>query len=408
MARLKKYPKDPTKSKKWEKKFEREIGKLIRRFKIELITSFNLAWNAGIIRNLESGKIDPSKFYKYVDDLAEKEIHKPAKKAAEKIIPKAYDQGVTFGSVVLGAPPEERFRIWGHLKFQLENTKTEFKGHSDDTTRRIKRIIGDGVQNERTQSQIIGNIQEEVKICENNAIRIARTEVQRAVNIGVKDRYVKEGVEYVKWLAAGDDRVCPQCESLDGKIFEINHAPQPPIHPNCRCTLIAAINPDRSKVEVWDGEKVTPPKKKETSPKEKKKAPKGDMMRPVAKPLSETTREELWENVKLAEDYVEGTDATYLIGKHYIHHGRAHTYIHELKEVPIKDITVTSEDMLDKIPVYKNRGTQAPPVDVSILPDGKYRLFNGHRRLKSAIARKEKNIFVEIIHKAEDITLKGE
>ena len=268
MARLKKYPKDPTKSKKWEKKFEREIGKLIRRFKIELITSFNLAWNAGIIRNLESGKIDPSKFYKYVDDLAEKEIHKPAKKAAEKIIPKAYDQGVTFGSVVLGAPPEERFRIWGHLKFQLENTKTEFKGHSDDTTRRIKRIIGDGVQNERTQSQIIGNIQEEVKICENNAIRIARTEVQRAVNIGVKDRYVKEGVEYVKWLAAGDDRVCPQCESLDGKIFEINHAPQPPIHPNCRCTLIAAINPDRSKIEKWDDTKQ-PSKEKTVAPDNK-------------------------------------------------------------------------------------------------------------------------------------------
>jgi hypothetical protein len=133
--------------------------------------------------------------------------------------------------------------------------------------------------------------------------------------------------------------------------------------------------------------------------------------RPTAKPLSETTRKELWENVKLAEDYEEGTDATYLIGKHYISrrtHGLTRTYIHELKEVPIKDIAVTSENMLDKIPIYKNRGTQAPPVDVSILPDGKYRLFNGHRRLKSAIARKEKNIFVEIIHKAEDITLKGE
>lgn len=47
----------------------------------------------------------------------------------------------------------------------------------------------------------------------------------------------------VEWVTAADDRVCPACSALDGrvlKISDIRETPtvQPPIHPNCRCRLV--------------------------------------------------------------------------------------------------------------------------------------------------------------------------
>lgn len=42
------------------------------------------------------------------------------------------------------------------------------------------------------------------------------------------------GVEYVQWHTEGDERVCSDCDPLDGKIFPIDKVPDKP-HINCRC-----------------------------------------------------------------------------------------------------------------------------------------------------------------------------
>ena len=397
-------PEDPTQSEWLVLDLLDELNKLFDQAKKDLVKIIDPGETKTSTKPLLQQQLDQ------VDNIF-KTVNLNGKDIISPHMSQSYEHGQMYAAIRLGHSEDDIQRAtWKKVGGHAIEAQSNFKGLTDDVAKNVRRVIADGITTEQTVKQISKDIRDQVDtIGKPRADMIARTETMKAVNVGVKDKYRSAGIEVVRWLATiQPGRTCEECKALNGKLFPIDKMPPIPKHPRCRCTLSPVPDPDWSEVEGWDGEKVTPPKKKETSPKEKKKAPKGDMMRPVAKPLSETTRDELWENVKLAEDYVEGTDATYLIGKHYIHHGRAHTYIHELKEVPIKDITVTSEDMLDKIPVYKNRGTQAPPVDVSILPDGKYRLFNGHRRLKSAIARKEKNIFVEIIHKAEDITLKGE
>jgi len=107
--------------------------------------------------------------------------------------------------------------------------------------------------------------------------------------------------------------------------------------------------------------------------------------------------DELWENTNKALGYTEGTDASHLIGADYLSWNGNKMLYHEMKLIKIRDITESSES-LKKVPVYKDQTTQAPPVDVSCIENGKYRLFNGHRRYASAKARKEKEIFAEIIH----------
>lgn len=89
-----------------------------------------------------------------------------------------------------------------------------------------------------------------------------------------------------------------------------------------------------------------------------------------------------------------------MIGKHYIIRNRHNVEsCIELTIIPIEKITRTKENLNRKRPVYKGLSTQAPPVDIVVNRDGTYKLFNGHRRLRSAIVKGEKYIFAKIHHK---------
>ena len=108
--------------------------------------------------------------------------------------------------------------------------------------------------------------------------------------------------------------------------------------------------------------------------------------------------DELWENNSKVSEYKEGTDASHLIGLDYVSWSRQNKMLyHEMKLIKMRDIVESSES-LKKTPVYRDVTTQAPPIDVNLLENGKYRLWNGHRRYASAKARKEKMIFAELIH----------
>jgi hypothetical protein len=66
---------------------------------------------------------------------------------------------------------------------------------------------------------------------------VARTELQRAANVGQFALYQKAGVETVEWEAQADP--CPLCEQANGTqqelgdIFEGVEVDMPPAHPNC-------------------------------------------------------------------------------------------------------------------------------------------------------------------------------
>lgn len=42
----------------------------------------------------------------------------------------------------------------------------------------------------------------------------------------------------VRFVATLDSRTCGQCSSLSGEVFDARSAPQPPLHDNCRCSLV--------------------------------------------------------------------------------------------------------------------------------------------------------------------------
>lgn len=105
---------------------------------------------------------------------------------------------------------------------------------------------------------------------EQRALLIARTETIRASNGGAISAYMQSGVvEGKKWLLTDDDRTCPFCMEMDNEsrklnenfydlgdeltvtnpknnknitmVFDYEDVACPPLHPNCRCTIVPII-----------------------------------------------------------------------------------------------------------------------------------------------------------------------
>jgi len=119
----------------------------------------------------------------------------------------------------------------------------------------IKRTITQGVLEGKSIPEVardIGRVLEDpeafktagktvFKTAQQRASLIARTETLRAHNEGRKVFCREVGVKKVKWLTAHDERTCPECAPLDGRVFKIDEAPGPPRHPGCRCSLVSVL-----------------------------------------------------------------------------------------------------------------------------------------------------------------------
>jgi len=79
------------------------------------------------------------------------------------------------------------------------------------------------------------------------AVVMARTEIVHSYAEGQLDSLEQLGVEevtaFVEWSTAGDDRVCPTCQPLEGVVMKLKEARGIlPRHPQCRCAWIPVID----------------------------------------------------------------------------------------------------------------------------------------------------------------------
>ncbi|MEE9356516.1 MAG: phage minor head protein [Methylococcaceae bacterium] len=78
---------------------------------------------------------------------------------------------------------------------------------------------------------------------ERRARQLARTEVIRAHHKATIQEYRNWAVEGVivqaEFVTAGDDRVCVECQALEGKVYTLDEAENLiPVHTNCRCNML--------------------------------------------------------------------------------------------------------------------------------------------------------------------------
>ena len=138
------------------------------------------------------------------------------------------------------------------LKSLISNNVTKFTKSMLETDRsHISDIITNGIE----QGQSVVDIRnaltsdETLSFTKMQSTRITRTEVSRTSIQSSIDAWQQSGVvEGVQWITAGADDECAdyegQIESLDGNFYSDTTEfadGDPPLHPNCRCSLIPIV-----------------------------------------------------------------------------------------------------------------------------------------------------------------------
>lgn len=122
----------------------------------------------------------------------------------------------------------------------------ELRGVTKVMASQMNRALANGMLRGHNPRQIAKAMAANVDgLTKTRALVIARTEIIHAHAEGQLDSLEDLGADevsaMVEWSTADDEKVCPACEALEGKVFKITEARGLiPRHPNCRCAWIPA------------------------------------------------------------------------------------------------------------------------------------------------------------------------
>jgi SPP1 gp7 family putative phage head morphogenesis protein len=145
------------------------------------------------------------------------------------------------GAAELVEPP-------GGLRNLLDRGQADIKGIDDTTLDRIGTNLADALNTGSAFTTLADTLLRDNMLNTINdpqrAQTIAVTEMSRALNTSAMNSYKEYGVEKVEWLAL---EPCDDCEENDGEVRAIDEDfpsgdTEPPVHPNCRCTILPVID----------------------------------------------------------------------------------------------------------------------------------------------------------------------
>ena len=82
-----------------------------------------------------------------------------------------------------------------------------------------------------------------------SAYRLLYTEGTRMFNRANSEAFAEVGINQYRYCTAGDNRVCSDCDALEGNVYNLSEASEgtnyPPMHPWCRCHVEPAVDWDK-------------------------------------------------------------------------------------------------------------------------------------------------------------------
>ena len=184
------------------------------------------AFRKGIYQGIEEFATAQLPFYR---DLKSEGIEKLGTKVFTLVDTDALDFMVNYNLTLAGDVQRE---LSDGIKRTILTGIATGKG-SGDIVRDLGEVIVDKDSFRQAGTRVFPKAQYRMEM-------IARTEVLRAHNMGRQKFHEQVGVQKQEWLAADDERMCPQCGGLDGKTFSLDKSPPLPNHPMCRCSWLPA------------------------------------------------------------------------------------------------------------------------------------------------------------------------
>lgn len=173
----------------------------------------------GTIEEFASGNMENAFKENYSDilkSLGEKGFDLPNKKLMEALLKKPWFGG-NFSD-----------RLWGNTEKLAQILNSELR---------------QGLQQGKTTTEVAAKIAALMQSSFNSAHRLVRTETMHYLNQSSLEAYKAGGVQFVQFWAAMDERTCPSCGALHGKIYTIDKVPVLPLHAHCRCTYLPVTDP---------------------------------------------------------------------------------------------------------------------------------------------------------------------
>lgn len=88
-----------------------------------------------------------------------------------------------------------------------------------------------------------------------SAYKLLYTEGTRMFNRANSEAFAEAGINQYRYCTAGDNRVCSDCDVLEGNVYDMSEARDginyPPMHPWCRCHTEPAVDWDK-----WLGDRI--------------------------------------------------------------------------------------------------------------------------------------------------------
>lgn len=113
--------------------------------------------------------------------------------------------------------------------------------HQQALRNQLNKVLSEGVIQGKSAKEFIKAVKDKHGVTAYQAERLLVTEMNRVRNQMALKTMSDEGVTQFIYIIGSVGKVCGECESMEGQVFDIKDAAVgdnvPPLHPNCRCSV---------------------------------------------------------------------------------------------------------------------------------------------------------------------------
>lgn len=239
---------EPTMTKSLQRSYASALVALFKKYRVKALEALEQSKGRGRFMQLDPTDIDIIRLSEWLRELGFVHITTAGKDITADFVRKSHSSGTMYAGMtlkrigieaVIGEGPAD-WRVIDSLKVR---NLSALRGITDEMNKKIISELTDGINKGESIPKLAKRISESVNsIGIKRATVMARTETLYAFNNAAELRYSQAGIEVLEWLTAHDDRLCPRCQPLDGVQFRVDSRHErPPLHPNCRCTVIPVL-----------------------------------------------------------------------------------------------------------------------------------------------------------------------
>lgn len=265
---------DPTRTLALRKKYEADMVRRFKRLRAQIPARLEAVMSSGIRTNADGFEftLDGRKIADFMDWLESTQarelfgvekgtsISQASSRSWQNIyLRSAYQKGVAMAASQMRKGAIEVADRWitaaltrpihaDRAGIIYTRAYTALRGVTQAMDSAISRVLAEGAALGRGMREIARGIVDRVdKIGITRARMIARTEIINSHAEASLNSYAEAGLEGVEiqseFATAGDNKVCPECQELEGKVYSIDDARGViPVHVQCRCAWLPVVS----------------------------------------------------------------------------------------------------------------------------------------------------------------------